>query len=197
MSHGHFCDNQFLSITDCNIIHIVLKHLQSSVPERIIRQSDIIEVLSSFHIMVKPVTIQCIVSAIVQMNHKRNIRLYLTAGTNSRADKFCNIIVIWQLSFRPQKTVGKLISNLDHSYIHAGIQYFLKGIFCEIIYCFFQFFHAVRSPCLWLDLFSRVCPEITVVEVEQYPQSGICHSFSDRNRFCQIVVSGTVRLSTF
>ena len=197
MSHGYFCDNQFLSITDCDIVHIALEHLQCSVPERIIRQPDIIKVLASFHVMVEPVTIQCVVSTIIQMNHKRNICLYLAAGTNSRADKFRNIIVIRQLSFRPQKSVGKFISNLDHGYVHAGIQYLLQGIFGKIIYRFFQLFHAVGSPCLWLDLFSRVSPEITVMEIKQYPQSGICHALSDCDCFCQIVVSGTVRLSAF
>ena len=66
---------------------------------------------------------------------------------------------------------------------------------CKIIYSLLQLVHTEIFPCLWLNLLSRVCPEITVVEIQKHSKACICNLFSDSDSLSQVIVTRTVRLT--
>ena len=84
------------------------------MPERIIGQSDDIEVLSSLYIGIKPFSAAGIVAATVQMKHHAAIRGYFSHRTDARTDKPGNIVNIVPFSMRPYQAIGDLITYLYH-----------------------------------------------------------------------------------
>ena len=130
------------------------------------------------------------------MDHERDLCIHFATCTYSGTYKTCNIVIIRNLSFRPEQTIGKLVSNLDHCYTNTRSNHFLQRLQCKIIYRLLQFFYSIILPCLWLDLFSRICPEITVMEVQKHTKSGFCYTFSNCDRFLKIIISGSIRFSS-
>ena len=77
------------------------------MPERIVRKSNHIEIRAVVHldILVKPLPVQCVVAAVVEMYHNLCSRTDLLHGADACADKACNICIIWNLSLRPEQSI--------------------------------------------------------------------------------------------
>ncbi len=87
------------------------------------------------------------------------------------------------------------ISNLYHSHIYARITKLIQAICSVALNCFGSLINTHIAPCLWRLLLGWVCPEIRVMEINQYLHTGICGILSDFNGLIQIVVSTAVTIS--
>ena len=86
-------------------MHIILKILQGSVPERIVGQPDHLELLSPLHKLVKPLPIECVIAAVIQMQHDRQIRIHASHRPDPRVQKPRDIVVLRHFSVRPEQAV--------------------------------------------------------------------------------------------
>ena len=129
------------------------------------------------------------------MNHHRNRRIRFPHRTNSRIDERRNIVIVRDFSLRPEQTVGKFISHLHHGNIDAGIQECLHGFQGVIIDRLLQLLHTVICPCLRLDLFARVCPEIAIVKIEKHAEPCRRHTLCNLKRSFQIILPCAVRFA--
>ena len=133
--------------------------------------------------------------SLIKVQHHGNIPAYLAYPPYSGTDEPGKLFKFRYLPFGPEDSVGDLISHLDHvrqtSFRFQPKQCFL----CILIQGHFQLRRSVIFPDFWLYLLSGVCPEVTIMEIQQILKSGCLHPFDHPERGIQIIGACTVRSS--
>ena len=92
-------------------------------------------------------------------------------------------------------TVVSLVSNLNHSNINTCIQKRRNTFGCILRYCCNFLIDCVICPGFRCFLFSRICPEIRIMEIDQHFHACVSCPFSDFLCFFKIVVTTAVSVA--
>ena len=97
---------------------------------------------------------------------RQDVFIRFSDRTNTGIDECCNIVIVRHFALRPEQTIGKFISHLHHGDIdtvHPDND--PHGFQREIIDRLLQLLDTVSAHAFGLNLFARICPEITVMKI--------------------------------
>ena len=190
---ARLCYHHIFSVLFTHRLELALQILQSTVPVRIIgRCQDIvihIIILKSF----RPVDKLIGSLWICKMDHDPDVFIKISDCFRSGVKQSAHVCIV--RSCLTDKTVGCLVSYLHHIDFSSGSRNLFKRIRCKCADRLFFLFQAVIFPCFGRLLFTRICPEIGIMEINKHLQTCIRTAFRNLYRCFHVIITAAVSVS--
>ncbi len=185
-------------ITQRNVVHIGFQRRQRTMPEWIIGHSDIVKISAAAgQILVKPVTVKFVISAIVQMDHDRNIFVHRPHPTNACTDKSGNGRIFRHFPIRPKKSAGQLVSHRHHCGRRSLRSQKLQCTDSIIIYRLLCLFLIHTGPGFWHSLLLGIRPEIAVLDIQQIRKPESLRPLRQLQGYFEVIAPAAIRSACF
>ena len=191
-------DDDILIVAGTDIIDVRRELIKRTVPERIVRKTNDIEVIDPMILDqgIEETLIERVIAAIRQMNHQLDaaIRIRVTDCLEAARHKLRERLVAiraWQLADWPEHTALDFVADLDHFRLCTSLLEILDDFLRIVIDIFDQLLLVMLFPGFRRYLLARICPPVTVMEINQYLEAKLMGTLSqlDRTRLGRIAAA--------
>ena len=200
---GGFHDDHIFVIAPADIIHIHFQRTNRAVPVGVHRQTDDVVRYVALTDFIKPPAEGIVLSAFSQMKHDFHLLAILQIlfqAVDCRIQQASQTVKFTAalppaFAFRPQHAAIYLIANLHHIRQNAFLFKAGDGVTGVVVNGRFQLRIIHFFPGFRFELFTRVGPEIAVVEIQQQLHTLRFCPLRQRQRRRQIVITAAVALT--
>ena len=172
-AHAGLRHHQILSVPGGDVVHVGGQVPQGAVPEGVVAQSDDVAVPAQPEVVVKPLPVQLVAAAVVQVDHHPGRRGLLPDGLDPCGHIAADGLPVGRSACGPQQAVGQLVAHLHHLRLHAGGPAGAQHVPCIPVDRRLQPRFIQVLPRLGRRLLAGVRPEVGVVQIQQPGHAGI------------------------